>query len=66
MLSPVSPVSPVSHLVAAKEDGLGPGDSEAHQVKLPLLGEREALTGLDLVTITGITGILILHHSEIF
>ena len=62
-LSPVSPVSAISHLVAAEENGLGPGDSEADQVKLSLLGEREALTGVDLVTITGITGVLVLHHS---
>ena len=64
-LNVVSPVSTISYLVTAKENSLRPGHSEAHQVKLPLLGESEALAGVDLVSIAGITGVVVLHHSEI-
>ena len=53
----------MSHLVAAEEDGLGPGHPEAHQVELSLLGESEVLARVDLLSVTGI---LVLHHSEIF
>ena len=50
-----------THLVTAEENGLRPGDSEADQVKLPLLGESEPLAGVDLIT--GVVVLVLLQHD---
>ena len=64
MLSEKLPLlSTIPHLVAAKENGLGPGHPEADQLELSLLGESEALAGVDLLPITGLQ---VLHHSQVF
>jgi len=44
------------HLITAKQDRLGPGDSEAHQIELPLLSEGQTFARLDVIT-----GVLLLH-----
>ena len=46
----------IPHLITAKQDRLGPGDSEAHQIELPLLSEGQTFARLDVIT-----GVLLLH-----
>lgn len=59
----LSLLSTISHLVATKENGLRPGDSEADQLELSLLGQSETLAGVNLLSIT-VLGVL--HHSQVF